>query len=52
MLEMGKNHSKYIQEVLYIYNVANPINVSKISKSQQAFYGQYIRSLKSYPSLD
>jgi glycosyltransferase involved in cell wall biosynthesis len=52
MLEMGKNHIKYIQEVLYIYNIVNPTNVFKISRSQQDFYNQYIRSLKSYSSLD
>ena len=52
MLEMGRNHIQYIQEILYIYNLDNPISEFRKSRKTEMFYGNYIRSLKKYSSLD
>lgn len=59
MLEMcaparqkGKNHTVFIPDILYIYNVSNPINDRKVDKSLQNNMRRYVRGLKKYEPLE
>ena len=51
MLEMAGGRIKYIKDILYIYNRANPINDNKIDRERQAFLDRYIRLLSKYEKL-
>lgn len=51
MLEMAGQRSKYIDEVLYVYNIDNPLNDFKINRPEQAEATAYIRSQKRYEVL-
>lgn len=48
MLEMSGSHSKYVSDILYIYNLENPINDHKIDKSLQQNLDRYVRKLPKY----
>ncbi len=53
MLEMAsKNHFKYISEILYIYNNANPLNDHKVNKELVQRLESQIRSKPRYEPLD
>lgn len=52
MIEMGGKHSRYIPEILYVYNRANPINDDKVDRSLQWRVDQYIRSKEKYEPID
>jgi len=52
MLEMAKGRVKCIQDVLYVYNEANPINDYKTKLLRQLQYDKYIRSMPKYAPLD
>jgi glycosyltransferase involved in cell wall biosynthesis len=52
MMEMAGYHHKFIPDILYIYNDANPINDHKVSKELQQKLDQIIRSRKPYQKLD
>lgn len=52
MLEMASNnHIKFINKILYIYNVVNPINDFRLDISKQLRYDQIIRKRKKYNAL-
>jgi glycosyltransferase involved in cell wall biosynthesis len=51
LLEMASERSKYIPEVLHIYNKENPLNVDKIKEKQQFALAQKIRSKESYTKI-
>lgn len=51
MLEMCGNKAKYIKEVLYIYNLTNPINDHKVDSSLQARIEKEIRGKNKYGLL-
>jgi len=48
MLEMSGNHSKYIADILYIYNMTNPINDHKVNKQLQQDLDRLIRKKPQY----
>lgn len=51
MLEMAGHKAKFISDVLYIYNVANPINDSKVNLQLQQNLEHIIRSKSRYARL-
>jgi glycosyltransferase involved in cell wall biosynthesis len=51
MLEMSGHRAKFISDVLYIYNAANPINDSKVNRQLQQNLEVLIRTQKKYDRL-
>jgi hypothetical protein len=51
MLEMSGRRAKFISEVLYIYNAANPINDCKVDRELQRNLETVIRRQKRYARL-
>jgi hypothetical protein len=51
LLEMAAERSKYIPEVLHIYNKDNPLNVDKIKAKKQSDLAQEIRSKTPYTRI-
>ena len=52
MLEMAQERHQFISDVLYIYNVENPLSDFRINKIIQYRVGMYIRSKKPYMRLN
>lgn len=52
MVELARDRVWYIDEILYVYNLQNPINEHKKNKSKQLFLNKYIRTLPVYPRLE
>ncbi len=53
MLEMcGVDKSRYIPDILYVYNRENPMNESKVSQSEITRIEGVLRGLESYETLD
>lgn len=48
MLEMSGMHSKYINDILYVYNMMNPINDHKVNKALQQNLDHVIRKRAKY----
>jgi len=52
LLEMcGRNHTKYIDDILYVYNDLNPINEMKIYRDEQLRILSTLKAKISYPEL-
>jgi hypothetical protein len=51
MLEIPRYRAKFISDVLYVYDVANPINDSKLNRSLQRNLEMEIRAQKRYDRL-
>jgi len=52
MLEMcTKNHFRYIPEILYIYNVMNPINDNRVNAQLQRDLDKHIRAMPPYQPI-
>lgn len=51
ILEMAGEHSKFMSEVLYIYNRANPLNDNKVNAELQISLDQYMHKLPKYPRI-
>lgn len=51
MLEMSGNRSKFIKEILYVYNVDNPLNDHKTNHSLQLYCENLIRRKNKYDLL-
>jgi glycosyltransferase involved in cell wall biosynthesis len=51
LLEMAGTHSKFIKEILYIYNVSNPINDSKVNLQLQQSVEKIVRGKEKYKPL-
>ncbi len=51
MLEMAGHRSMFINDILYIYNYATPLNDAKIARKEQKKLGRYIRAKKPYDPL-
>jgi hypothetical protein len=51
MLEMSGHRAKFVSDILYIYNAANPINDSKVNRQLQQHLETVIRSQKRYERL-
>lgn len=52
MLEMSGPHSKYINEVLYVYNMSNPISDHMVDRSLQQTLDKYIRAKPKYSRIN
>ena len=52
ILEMGGKHSKFIPDILYVYNTATSLNENKIDHMLQKHIDLTIRKLKKYRPLD
>jgi glycosyltransferase involved in cell wall biosynthesis len=52
MLEMSGHRAKFVSEVLYIYNSANPINDYKVNRQLQRNLETVIRMQKRYDRLN
>ncbi len=52
MLEMSGHRAKFISEVLYIYNAANPLNDCKVDRQLQRSLETVIRMQKRYDRLE
>lgn len=51
MLELSNGRSKYIPEILYIYNMDNPINDHRVDGNLQLKIESIVRSAKPYDPL-
>jgi hypothetical protein len=51
LLEMSGPRSKYIPEIMHVYNKENPLNVDKTRTQEQVKTAQEIRSKKPYERL-
>jgi len=51
LLELAGEKSKYIPEILYVYNKENPLNVDKIKTQEQVKTAREIRNKKSYKAI-
>jgi len=51
MLEMAGDRSKYIEDVLYIYNVVNPLNDHKVDNRYQIQLEHEIRNKPAYKKV-
>jgi glycosyltransferase involved in cell wall biosynthesis len=51
MLEMANGKVRFIEDILYVYNIDNPLNDFKINREEQIEATTYIRSKPKYPSL-
>jgi len=51
LLEMASERSKFIPEVLHVYNKENPLNVDKIKAQEQYELAQKIRNKKPYTRI-
>lgn len=52
MMEMAGPHSRFIPDILYVYNVANQLNDHKVNLNLQMYYTSIIRAKKPYARLD
>ena len=51
MLEMAAERSKYVADILYIYNLTNPINDHKVNHQLQLSTAQKIREKEKYSKV-
>ena len=52
MLEMSGYHSKFLSDILYVYNLDNPINDHKVNGQLQQTLDRHIRGLPKYNRVD
>ena len=52
MLEMAGNRSRFINDILYIYNLDNPINDHKVNIKLQQDLDRYVRRMPRYSKLE
>ena len=53
MAEMAsQNHLRFVPDILYIYNVANPINDHRVNAPLLKSLDDHIRNMALYPSLN
>lgn len=51
MLEMSGTHTRFIPEVLYVYNIANQLNDMKVNKALQCMLSDEIKNKEKYQPL-
>lgn len=51
MLEMARDHAKFVPEILYVYNRETPLNDDKIWKKEQVRVARKIFDAKPYDAL-
>jgi glycosyltransferase involved in cell wall biosynthesis len=52
MLEMASERHAFVKDILYIYNVINPLSDNRVNKKLQLGLANYIRKKPVYPRLD
>ena len=52
ILEMAGKKVRFVEDLLYVYNIDNPLNDFKINRSDQMAATDYIRKLPIYKTLD
>lgn len=52
LLEMAQNRFRFISDVLYVYNMVNPLNDFKLYEKEQLDVEAYIRKMPRYKRLD
>ncbi len=52
MLEMASDRSRYVSDILYVYNVANQSRDTQLNESRQVELSKYIRSKTKYSRLE
>jgi glycosyltransferase involved in cell wall biosynthesis len=52
MLEMSRNKSRFISEVLYVYNVSDNTRDSSVNEKKQIELAKFIRSKEKYKKLE
>ncbi|MDR3645986.1 MAG: glycosyltransferase family 2 protein [Candidatus Babeliales bacterium] len=52
MLEMSGMHSKFISDILYVYNIATPINDMKTNKELQCRLADEIKNKEKYQPIE
>jgi hypothetical protein len=52
MLEMAGNKSRFIDEILYVYNVANPTRDGATKVARQVEVANYIRGKERYQRIE
>jgi glycosyltransferase involved in cell wall biosynthesis len=52
LLEMAGSHIRFIERILYVYNLENPLNDHKISRNEQWLTELRIKSRPKYPILN
>lgn len=52
VMEMAGVHSHFISDVLYIYNVASPLNDSKVNSNLQMYFTSIIRAKRHYDPVE
>lgn len=52
MLEMSGHKSKYLKDILYVYNLENPINDHKVNQKLQQKLDKQLRSAKKYKLIE
>ena len=51
IMEMAGTHSRFVPDVLYTYNIASPLNDSKVNPNLQMYFTYIIRSKERYAPL-
>lgn len=51
MIEMARDHFKFIPHILYLYNDHNPLSEYRVSRELQKKIDRYVRSLPPYEPL-
>jgi hypothetical protein len=51
MLEMSGDKSEYIDKILYVYNVGNPLNDHKVDNTYQIILERQIRGKEKYKRI-
>lgn len=52
MLEMAGAHGRFISDVLYTYNLENPLSDFKLQREEQKVATAYIRAKTKYPAVE
>lgn len=52
MLEMSGKRSKFLKDILYVYNLENPINDHKVNQKLQQKLDVHLRNAKKYSLID
>ena len=52
MLEMAGDRSRFIEDILYVYNLENPINDHKVNRKLQYNLDIYLRGRPKYSKID
>ena len=51
MVELAAEHTYFLPEIMYIYNMGNPLNDCKVNTEKQRFFAEYISALPKYSPM-